>query len=403
MKQSPGQLRYWLLILVIILADVTLVAGFLAGVWYRSSILPPFAANSRMGTPSPASRLVELVSTNTPFASPTRTRPPLTPTSPPIPLLSLEAIFPPRDLSVLKLDPKRLRTIVATGDVIPARSTDGIIRAHKDDFTYPISATKDLLAAGDLTVVNLEAPLVSSCPPHDSGFKFCGRPGFVQALQTAGVDVVTLENNHIDNFGSQGVTETVKSLESARIQWTAGEAPAIVDVRGVKFGFLAFNGVGRRFDRPTMQTRIKSLRPQVDILVTAMHWGKEYVALPAADLSLAPDNPVEIAHLAIDAGADLVIGNHPHWVQSVELYKDKLITYAHGNFIFDQMWSDETRKGVVGVYTFYDRTLVQAKFIPIMIQNYAQPVPLQGKAAQDVLDKMGASSRELERMHRAQQ
>ncbi len=399
MKQSPGKLRYWLLILVIILADLALIAGVLLWAWDRALTLPSFVAYNRIVTPSPASVSPALATTNTPIASPT-TRSPSTPTALPIPPLTLDAIFPPRDLSTLKLDPKRLRAIVATGDVIPARSTDGIIRARKDDFTYPVSATKQLLAAGDITVVNLEAPLVSNCPPHDSGFKFCGRPGFVQALQTAGVDVVTLENNHIENYGTQGITETVKNLEKARIQWTAGEAPAIVDVRGVKIGFLAFNGVGKRFDRPAMQARIKGLRPQVDIVIASMHWGKEYVALPTADRSLAPDNPVEIGRLAVDAGADLVIGNHPHWVQGVELYKGKAIAYAHGNFIFDQMWSEETRKGVIGVYTFYDRTLVQIKFIPIMIQNYAQPVPLQGNAAEDVLDKMSASSRELERAPR---
>jgi poly-gamma-glutamate synthesis protein (capsule biosynthesis protein) len=80
----------------------------------------------------------------------------------------------------------------------------------------------------------------------------------------------------------------------------------------------------------------------------------------------------DFAHLAIDSGADLVIGNHPHWIQPVEIYQGKLIMYAHGNFIFDQMWSEQTRLGVVGRYTFYEGRLVDAEYLPIKIYDYGQ-------------------------------
>ncbi len=135
----------------------------------------------------------------------------------------------------------------------------------------------------------------------------------------------------------------------------------------------------------------------MDVLAVALHWGAEYVSLPQRSPGIAEDDPVEIAHLAVDAGADLVIGNHPHWVQAVELYKGKFIAYAHGNFIFDQMWSYETRVGVIGRYTFYDDVLVGVEFIPTLIENYAQPVPMQGAEAQAVLDGMKAASEELAR------
>jgi poly-gamma-glutamate synthesis protein (capsule biosynthesis protein) len=130
----------------------------------------------------------------------------------------------------------------------------------------------------------------------------------------------------------------------------------------------------------------------VDVLAVAVHWGAEYVSLPQTAPGVAEDDPVEIAHLAIDAGADMVIGNHPHWVQAVELYKGKFIAYAHGNFIFDQMWSYETRVGVIGRYTFYDDVLVKVEFVPTLIEEFAQPVPLQGAEAQAVLDGMRAAS-----------
>ncbi len=325
--------------------------------------------------------------------------PPPTPrltTSPtPLPALTLADIFPPRDLSALKLDPSRVRTLIATGDVIPARYTDVTIRNLGDDFLYPVAATKEITSNGDLTVVNLEAPLVEGCPYHDSGLIFCGRPGFVLALQAAGVDVATLENNHIANYGEDGVVETVGHLEAGGIRWADRDSPAIFAVRGLKFGFLAFNGVEYPLDREAMAAQIKALRPKVDVLVVAVHWGNEYVSLPQAVPPVANDDPVEIGHLAIDAGADLIIGNHPHWVQAVEVYKGKFIAYAHGNFIFDQMWSYETRVGVIGKYTFYDDALIGMEYIPTIIENYAQPRPLEGAERQAVLDGMEAASEEL--------
>jgi poly-gamma-glutamate synthesis protein (capsule biosynthesis protein) len=288
-----------------------------------------------------------------------------------------------------------VRTLIATGDVIPARYTDVTIRDHGDDFLYPVAVTKNLTSSANLTVINLEAPLIDSCPYHDSGFKFCGRPGFVAALQAAGVDIVTLENNHIGNYGRAGIDETVRYLDAAGIPWTDRDSPAMIEVRGLKFGFLAFNGVGEAIDRQAMSDEIKVLRPRVDVLVASIHWGAEYVSVPQAAPNIAPDDPVEIAHVAVDAGADLIIGNHPHWVQGVELYKGKFIAYAHGNFIFDQMWSYETRVGVIGRYTFYDDKLVGVEFMPTLIEDYAQPRLLEGADRQAVLDGMNTSSSEI--------
>jgi len=333
-----------------------------------------------------------------PTASPRATvspspRPSPSPT--PLPLLTLADIFPPRDLTSLKFDPSRIRTVIATGDVIPARYTDVIIRQRGDDFVYPVAATKDVTSGGDLSVVNLEAPLVEGCPYHDEGLIFCGRPEFVAALQAAGVDVATLENNHIGNYLQEGIDETIIHLEEANIRWADRDSPAIVSVRGLEFGFLAFNGVEQVLDREAMIAQIRALRRRVDVLAVAVHWGAEYVSIPQAVPPVANDDPVEIAHLAIDAGADLIIGNHPHWVQAVEIYKGKFIAYAHGNFIFDQMWSYETRVGVIGKYTFYDETLVGVEYVPTLIDNYAQPVPLEGAERQAVLDGIRAASEEL--------
>ena len=246
-----------------------------------------------------------------------------------------------------------------------------------------------------MTVVNLEAPLIGIAPCTREGFVFCGRPGFTDALVAAGVDVVTIENNHIGNWGLDGVVETVEHLEAAGMVWVDRQTPAIVDVRGLKFGFLAFNGVIEVFDRAAMVDRIEALRPQVDVLAVSYHWGEEDVSLPTVAPGIAADDPVAIAHLAIDAGADLVIGNHPHWVQAIEVYEGKYIAYAHGNYIFDQMWSYETRVGVIGKYTFYDDQLIGVEYIPTLIENAAQPVPMVGEERQAVLDGMLDATQQL--------
>jgi len=356
--------------LLLLLAAVALVACA------RSAVAP-----GHTPTPDPP--------TPTPSPTPTFLQPDQ------LPPLTLAGVFPPRDLSALRLDPARLRTLIATGDVIPARHTDVVIRSRGDDFLYPIAATKEITAAADLTVINLESPLIEDCPYHDSGFTLCGRPGFAAALQAAGVDIATLENNHIGNYGLEGIYETEDHLTAAGIDHADRITPVVKDVRGLKFGFLAFNGVGETFNRAKVTAQIKALRPTVDVLAVAFHWGAEYVSLPQTAPGVADDDPMEIAHLAVDAGADLIIGNHPHWVQAVELYKGKFIAYAHGNFIFDQMWSYETRVGVIGRYTFYDDVLVKVEFVPTLIEEFAQPVPMRGTEAQAVLDGMRAASDQL--------
>ena len=315
---------------------------------------------------------------------------------PPLPLRSIDDIFLAPPSPMAGRDPERVRTLIATGDVIPARDVDGQIRARGNDFLYPVAETAEVLRAADLTLINLEAPLIEQCPPHPRpGFRFCGQAGFVEALVHAGVDVAGLENNHIGNFGPDGIAATAALLQDHGIDYADRGTLAVRDVRGLRFGFLAFNGVGEPIDRAAMAATIGQAAGQVDLVVVAFHWGREYVAVPQAAPGLAPDDPVEIAHLAIDAGADLVIGNHPHWVQAVELYEGKLIAYAHGNFVFDQAWSLPTRQGVVGRYTFYDDQLAGVEYLPVLIEDGAQPRFVDGDDAQAILDRMYEASRVL--------
>jgi poly-gamma-glutamate synthesis protein (capsule biosynthesis protein) len=167
-------------------------------------------------------------------------------------------------------------------------------------------------------------------------------------------------------------------------------------VRGIKFGFVGFNGVGRAIDRVALKAGIARARELADIVVVQFHWGKEYERQPMPDPHVpTPDDPVEIGHLAIDWGADIVIGNHPHWYQGIEIYHGKLITYAHGNFVFDQMWSEETREGVIGTYTFYGTQLVAVTWKAYRIYDYGQPVFMNAQDSATALQTMEAASDQL--------
>src|SRR3984893_4740510 len=223
-----------------------------------------------------------------------RATPTPTPTPTPAPpALSLASIFGNNKPDLSQYDQSKLRVITATGDVIPAREVNYQTVLHKD-WLYPWRQTAEYLKASDLLFINLLA-----------------------------------------NFGPDGTNQTQILLAKHGIGTSGLGTYEIRDIRGIYFAFLGFNGVGTHIDRAELKREIDLVRPKADVVVVAFHWGKEYELLPVAGPGIAPDNPREIGHLAIDDGADLVIGNHPHWVQPVEIYKDRLITYAHGNFIFD--------------------------------------------------------------------
>jgi poly-gamma-glutamate synthesis protein (capsule biosynthesis protein) len=307
-------------------------------------------------------------------------RPLLAPSST-IPALSLASVFGNAKIDTTKLDPTQLRVMIATGDVIPAREVN-YQTLLRHDWLWPWRKVSDYLHTGDLLFINLETPLIPSCPVARGGFTFCGDAKAIAGLDYAGVTVANLANNHSTNYGVAGTSATIALLAKHHIGVSGLGLWNIQDVHGLKFGFLGFNGVGEHIDRAELKREIALVRPQVDVLVVAFHWGKEYELYPVPAPGLAPDSPVDIGHLAIDDGADVVIGNHPHWVQPVEIYHGKFIAYAHGNFIFDQMWSQATREGVVGRYTFYGKQLIRVDYVPLVIDSYGQPRfldPTQGE------------------------
>ena len=307
------------------------------------------------------------------------------------PVLSLQELFHPT--YNMPLDPSKIRTLLVTGDIIPARGVN-YFATVKHDFLWPFRPTAGYTKNADITYINLEAPLFAGCPvsPAES-FTFCGDARFVNGLTFMGADVANLANNHLSNYGAEGITATDQLLQKNGILNSGLGPVAVIDVRGIKFGFIGFNGVGRAIDQTALKEGIARARQLADIVVVQFHWGKEYERQPMPDPGVpTPDDPVNIGHEAIDWGADIVIGNHPHWYQGVEVYKGKLITYAHGNFVFDQMWSEETREGVIGTYTFYGTQLVAASWKPVRSYDYGQPVFMNAQDSASTLQTMEAAS-----------
>ncbi len=324
-----------------------------------------------------------------------------------IPIPTLDSIFAAKDIDLSDLDQSKIIKLIATGDVIPARGANWPA-VQSGNFHYNWEKTADYLKTGDITLINLEAPLMKSCPLLSEGFKFCGDARHIQGITFAGIDVANITNNHIGNFGQAGTKETESLLDENKIEWSGFSHLGIKEIKGIKFGFLGYNGVGVPINREEMAAEVKENKAKVDVLIVSVHWGEEYVAVPDDDGNVAPDKPIEIGHIMIDSGADLVIGNHPHWVQGVEFYQDKLITYAHGNFIFDQTWSIETQEGVVGEYTFYQPRLasdeaggvklIDVRYKPLVIDKSYQPVWAEGERAAKILKQMQDSSLAIEKL-----
>lgn len=320
------------------------------------------------------------------------------PTENPVPTfvpkpVTLERLFGVNHNEVKGLPAEKIRTLIATGDVIPARAVNFQV-VKLNNFLWPWEKTAEVLRAADITLINLEAPLLKNCQPTTRGMVFCGDPRHMEGLNFAGVDVVNLANNHLGNYGPQGTEESIGLLKTNAIESCGAGEWALKDVRGLHFAFLGYNDVGASPDpispaeEKLIAEQIRAAKEQAEVIVVSFHWGNEYVTQPSA-------RQRELAHLAIDAGADLIAGNHPHWIQPVEIYKDKLITYAHGNFIFDQTWSEETKKGVVGRYTFYEDKLIDVEFLPIYIAGFGQPQLLEGESKQSILKTLEKSSYEL--------
>lgn len=307
-------------------------------------------------------------------------------------------IFDFNDSWTATLSAQQTTTIMVTGDVLLARAVNHRMQ-QDNNWLWPWKNVASQLKSADYTVVNLENPFLDSCQPTLQGMIFCGNPQAVQGLNYAGVDLASLANNHALNQGFTGWQQTVQTLKDHDVQPLGlTSQPVTTTHQQQKIAWLAYTdlGVTNANQQPlisaaqveTIQQEIEQAQEEASLVIVFFHWGNEYTSQPS-------QRQRQLAHASIKAGADLVIGNHPHWVQSLEWYQGKLIVYSHGNFIFDQMWSQETKQGMVGKYTFYDDVLVDAVFLPIQIEDYGQPFFLSGEKADQRQQHLKQISQEL--------
>lgn len=262
--------------------------------------------------------------------------------------------------------------MVTTGDIGLVRDINyKILQNHNPN--YPFLNISSYLKNADLTVINLEGPLINNCPIILEGFTFCGESTNVKGLIYAGIDAANLANNHTTNYGLDGLSQTEKTLESNNIA-AFGLANKIryINVKDKKIALVGFVELGDNWEglnNATVENVTKlnrEARKNSDIVIDAFHWGVEYTYNPSENQKL-------VAHAAIDSGADIVLGNHPHWIQPIEVYKNKYIIYAQGNTIFDQDWSQETREGVLYKFVYRDGLFEKIDEEYTLIENNSQP------------------------------
>ncbi|HET7034078.1 MAG TPA: CapA family protein [Thermomicrobiaceae bacterium] len=297
-------------------------------------------------------------------------------------------------------------TVTFSGDVILGRTVHTII-SRLGDYAAPFRKVADELKGADLTILDLECTLSDTItPPTDPyTFSFMTRTAGADGLVLAGVDAVSQANNHSMNFGAAGMRDTLAALDARKIlhfgigeQLDEARRPVILEAKGIKLALLGFDGItggtyGASDDSAgtsplladTLVADIQAVRPTADLVIPFIHWGIEYTLTPT-------DDQVAIAHQAIDAGADMVVGSHPHWVQGVETYHGRPIVYSLGNFVFDQEWSLETKQGLIMHLVFRGTRLAGLRFVPVMIENYYQPRLAEGEEISTILDRVWHSS-----------
>ena len=255
-------------------------------------------------------------------------------------------------------------SLIFTGDIMLGRSVMTKSLRLKNP-NYPFMNVADVLRSADIVFSNLESPIVDNCPYVDSGFKFCSNPKMVEGFKYAGIDVVNLANNHMLNYGKEGFDQTKQYLDLNGIKWVGDGNLVIIEKNKTKFGFLGFNFLTLEPQEQDFNL-VRNSRKKVNILIVGVHWGEEYKDKPSVYQRL-------LAKKLSEAGADYIVGHHPHWIQNIETIENTQVYYSLGNFVFDQMWSKETKKGISVNLIFKGKKLEKENLLKSYMGNFAQP------------------------------
>ena len=264
-----------------------------------------------------------------------------------------------------------------------------------ENYDYPFASVKQYFEADDFTFANLECVISDERMYSSAQFSFRGPTAYTQILTGASVEAVTLANNHTGDFGEKGLTHTKEALDGAGITWVEKNGSAMFTTEsGLTIGMYGVNFV---LDEKDMEKQIKSMRKQgAEIIIVAFHWGSEGVYRPNS-------GQVNYAHAAIDAGADIVYGSHPHVLQKVENYGDGIIYYSLGNFSFGgNNWPPDLDSAVLQQEVIRDLdgsvrlgklTMIPCSVSSLEKQNDFQPTPYEpgSKEYDRVISKLDGS------------
>ena len=216
---------------------------------------------------------------------------------------------------------------------------------EKFGYDYFFTNVRELFRSDDLTIVNLEGPLTTVEKPQKKGeeFLFKGDPDYVKVLTGSGVELCNLCNNHTLDYGKEGLKETAKVLDDYGIGYCGYSKAYDAEIKGIRVRALGFTWW--RYDRKEIVKAVKEAREGCDLLIVNVHWGDERV--------YTQDNrQTELGHAIIDAGADLILGTHPHVYQGIECYKGKYIVYSLGNFCFSGNANPADKRCLIFQQTF---------------------------------------------------
>ncbi len=291
--------------------------------------------------------------------------------------------------------------LMAVGDVMLSRYIGKVIEAKGGKF--PFERIKPTLKQGDVVFGNLESVLGDEDDKirfPDKPYNFIAPITMARTLKDAGFTVLSLANNHAMDYGASALSKTQTALDAEGIKTfgagadiEAARQSAVIIIKGVRFAFLGY-GIGHSPDiyasakRPgvaPLASReivkdVKKAREKADVVIVSLHWGMEYNDTP-------DEKQRDTAHKIIDAGADIIIGHHPHVMQRIEVYKDKVIAYSLGNFLFDQKGKG-TDRSIILVLDYDGKKFKSASVIPLDRFMSFYPRPAEGDAKKEILNDL---------------
>ena len=285
---------------------------------------------------------------------------------------------------------------LASDESFSDNTFEDVLKNNKNDYSYFFKNVRHIFEDDDITIVNFEGTLSNNGERQDKEYAFRGKPDYVNILKKGSVEAVTLANNHSEDYGPESLKDTKKTLYDSDIKYALNTETAHFNIRGAKVGIIGLYQLDGSAGEvlPSAMSKIEN----DDLKIVQVHWGEEKSDTPS-------DEQVSLAHRAIDMGADLVIGHHPHVLQGIEKYKGKYICYSLGNFCFGGNPNPSDTDTMIFRQTFTFREGMAAKddyysIIPCSISssrtsNNYQPTPLEGEERNRVEQKISERSKKV--------